>query len=160
MVSALLDERLPVSLQHLRQGLLSVSLPGRFQLVQGEVPLIVDVAHNPQAAAALADNLRQMPVSGKTLAVAALLTDKDLGGVVAELHTVIDQWYVAGLDVWRGGEAGPLAAEVEEQGGNVCGRFDSVSAALAQARRDARSGDRIVVFGSFHTVAEVLATDV
>ncbi|MGM0595067.1 MAG: bifunctional folylpolyglutamate synthase/dihydrofolate synthase, partial [Pseudomonadota bacterium] len=155
-VLALLETTLPVSPQHLRQGLLSVALPGRFQLFPGEVPLILDVAHNPQSATALAENLRQMPCDGRTLAVAALLEDKDLNGVVAALAPLVDRWYVAGLDVWRGGDGTALIDAVAQQGGTAAPPFDSLTTALAQARAEARPGDRIVAFGSFHTVADVL----
>lgn len=159
-VLGLLGDNLPVSPQYLRQGLISVSLPGRFQVLPGVVPLVLDVAHNPQSAAALADNLRQMSVAGKTRAVVAMLADKDMGRVVAELSAVVDRWYVAGLDVWRGCDAARLAEVVERQCKAPLLRFDQVSGALAAAHAEASDGDRIVVFGSFHTVAEALATDV
>ncbi|MFO7594465.1 MAG: bifunctional tetrahydrofolate synthase/dihydrofolate synthase [Pseudomonadota bacterium] len=159
-VLELLSERLPVSLQHLRQGLLAVKLPGRFQVLPGEVPLIVDVAHNPQAAASLAANLKQMPVAGKTRAVVAMLADKDQAAVVRELLPVVDHWYVAGLDVWRGSDAASMAAAVAAQSTTPPRVFEGLDEALQQARHEAEAGDRIVVFGSFYTVAAALAASV
>lgn len=159
-VLELLSGRLPVSLQHLRQGLLAVNLPGRFQILPGEVPLIVDVAHNPQAAASLATNLKQMPLAGKTRAVVAMLADKDLAAVVRELIPVVDNWYVAGLNVWRGCDAAALATVVEAQSNTAPRVFESVDDALQQARGEAQAGDRIVVFGSFYTVAAALVARV
>jgi dihydrofolate synthase/folylpolyglutamate synthase len=160
MVLQQLSAQLPVSTQHLRQGLLSVSLAGRFQVLSGEVPMIIDVAHNPQSAVALKENLDKMPVSGKTRAVVAMLADKDLPRVVSALGPVVDQWYVAGLEVYRGCDAPSLAKVVGETCSCVPQVFGSLEQALAQAHRDAVKGDRIVVFGSFYTVAGALAVHV
>lgn len=160
MVLELLQERVPVAPQHLRQGLLSVSLAGRFQVLPGDIPVILDVAHNPQSAASLAENLGRMPLTGRTLAVIAMLEDKDLASVVSKVAPLVDAWYVAGLDVYRGCDATTLAtvvADVAEARPQV---FSRVAEAYAHARADALSGDRIVIFGSFHTVAEVAAAHV
>jgi dihydrofolate synthase/folylpolyglutamate synthase len=160
MVLELLSEQLPVSHQHLRQGLLSVALPGRFQVLPGEIPMIVDVAHNPQSAAALAENLRQMPSAGRTRAVVAMLADKDQSGVIRALVDRVDDWYVAGLDVERGGDGRDLAAIIAAEAATAPACFASVAEACAQARAEAGAGDRIIVFGSFYTVAEVLSAAV
>jgi len=157
MLLELLTERLPVSAQHLRQGLLSTVLPGRFQVLPGDIPLVVDVAHNPQSAAMLAGNLRHMPVNGRTHAVVAMLADKDQAAVVGELVPIVDAWYVAGLDVYRGSESSPLCRTVEEQGGQSVQAFTNVATALGAAKAAAKAGDRIIVFGSFYTVAEALS---
>lgn len=156
MALSLLGERLPVAPQHLRQGLLSVSLPGRFQVFPGNVITILDVAHNPQSAAALAANLAAMPVPGKTHAVVAMLADKDLGSVIRQMAGTVDQWYPAGLDVARGADGATLAAVLQQQGGAVGEVYHDVAAALAAARREACTGDRIVVFGSFYTVSQAM----
>lgn len=157
MVLEHLSERLPVSVQHLRQGLLSLQLPGRFQLLPGTPPMIVDVAHNPQAAAALAANLMQMPCGGHTRAVVAMLGDKDRARVIRELRPVVDEWYVAGLDVARGDEAAVLAEIVAAETGREPATFATVVAACEAARTAAAEEDRILVFGSFYTVADTLA---
>jgi len=160
MVLDLLAERLQVSTQQMRQGLLAVHLAGRFQLFPGAVSEIVDVAHNPQSAEALAQNLRRLPGGGRTLAVCAMLADKDLAAVVKAMQPVVDLWYVAGLDVARGCDAASLAKVVVEVTGKPTASHAAVAEALAQARAEAHAGDRIVIFGSFYTVAERLATPV
>jgi dihydrofolate synthase/folylpolyglutamate synthase len=154
MTLQLLHDHLPLSPQQIREGLLTVRLPGRFELTPGKVVEITDVAHNPQSAEALAENLRQMPVEGKTLAVVAMLCDKDQAAVIAAMASVIDNWYVAGLDVPRGGDATALATMIEQATGSVPSIAATVQNALRQARAAARAGDRIVIFGSFYTVAE------
>lgn len=156
MALTLLEDRLPVSPAQLRQGLHRVSLPGRFQVLPGAVTTILDVAHNPQSAEALAANLEAQPVAGRTHAVVGVLADKDLGGVLGPLRDIIDLWYPASLDVPRGADFLTLQHALAEQGLEVERGFDSVSEALVAARACARPGDRIVVFGSFYTVAEAL----
>lgn len=160
MVLQLLHERLPVAPQHLKQGLLSQSLPGRFQIVPGEPLTILDVAHNPQSAEVLAANLRAMPSMGKTHAVVAMLADKDLPATLQYLKGIVDEWYPAGLDVPRGADSEAMRqalVEVEEQ---CLGDYATVAKALAAARQCALPGDRIVIFGSFYTVAEALGQTV
>lgn len=156
MALTLLEDRLPVSPAQLRQGLQRVSLPGRFQVLPGAVATILDVAHNPQSAEALAANLEAQPVAGRTHAVVGVLADKDLGGVLGPLRDIIDLWYPASLDVPRGADFLTLQHALAEQGLEAERGFDSVSEALVAARACARPGDRIVVFGSFYTVAEAL----
>ncbi len=156
MVLELLTERLPVSAQHLRQGLLAASLKGRFQIVPGEVELILDVAHNTQAAQELAANLAAKPCSGRTLSVVAMLADKAISEVIAALEGAVDEWYLASLDVPRGANANVLQAALKGQQGAPRSSFDSVTDALAAARQQAQSGDRIVIFGSFYTVTAAL----
>ena len=90
-----LKPRLPVTRDEIRRGLLEVSLPGRFQVLPGKPRVILDVAHNPHAATALAGNLAAMPPAGRTIAVFAMLRDKDIAGVVQALNTTVDVWLVA-----------------------------------------------------------------
>jgi dihydrofolate synthase/folylpolyglutamate synthase len=157
MVLALLAEKLQVAPQHLRQGLLAVSLPGRFQVWPGEITTILDVAHNPQSAAALAANLAAMPVAGATHAVVAMLADKDVVSVLQYMAGVVDHWYLAGLDVFRGADGATLATALSELGIAAGAPHASVTEALSAARQASRPGDRIVVFGSFYTVAQAMA---
>ena len=157
MVLTLLAGRLPVGEEAIRQGLARVSLPGRLQLLPGEVTRLLDVAHNPHAAAVLAETLRETPCAGRTLAVAGMLADKDHEGIFQALCSEVDAWYLADLPVARDAGAERLEralGRVREDA--VARRFPSVPAAYGQATGEARPGDRIVVFGSFHTVAEVL----
>lgn len=154
-----LQARLQLSPDAIARGLVSVRLPGRFQIIdppQGGPRWILDVAHNPAAAAVLARNLRALPAAGRTLAVFGMLSDKDPANVVSELAGEIDHWYLAGTDGPRGMDARQLAERV---GGQIddcqtCG--GTLAQTCALARSHAASADRIVVFGSFHSVAPVL----
>lgn len=156
MVLALLGERLPVTAAQIRRGLSSVSLAGRFQLLSGAPATIVDVAHNPQSAAALAANLKAKMVPGRTHAVVGVLADKDLAGVIGPLLPCVDRWYPAGLAIPRGSDSPTLHQAIAGLGGAVEHDYSTVGEALAAARSRAQPGDRIVVFGSFYTVAEAL----
>jgi dihydrofolate synthase/folylpolyglutamate synthase len=153
-----LQERLPVSLPAVGEGLRHVRLAGRFQRVRERPALILDVAHNPQAAARLADNLDAPGAFRRTLAVVGMLADKDIAGTLRALAGRIDVWLLAGLDVPRGAAAERLAvvADAGGLGGGRAERFASPAAALRRAMSLAKEDDRIVAFGSFHTVAAVL----
>lgn len=153
-----LRERLPVSQAHLRGGLLSARLPGRFQVLPGKPLVILDVAHNPQAARILADNLCAQSVAGKTYAVFGMLQDKDIAGVIAALKDQIDGWVVGSLSGARGASAALLAGLLEENGQQVLHLAPDIAQAYSFACREAGEDDRICVFGSFHTVAEALIT--
>ncbi|MDR3299651.1 MAG: bifunctional tetrahydrofolate synthase/dihydrofolate synthase [Candidatus Accumulibacter sp.] len=155
-----LQNRLPVPPAAIGDGLRQVRLAGRFHRARERPALILDVAHNPQAVAALADNLDAMNAGGvfrRTLAVAGMLADKDIAGALRVLAGKIDVWLLAGLDAPRGAKAETLAAAVKANalGGQVrC--FPSPAEAFRQTVGLAEENDRIVVFGSFHTVAAVL----
>ena len=156
-----LRDRLPVSANDIRTGLLDAQNPGRFQALPGYPLVILDVAHNPAAARALAQNLRRLPKEssgGRTLAVFAMLKDKDIDGVIAAVKDRIDEWLVASTPGERGADAQRLAAELAKA--RVIERVSSyatVQDAYAQACDRAGQTDKIVVFGSFNTVAAVMA---
>jgi dihydrofolate synthase/folylpolyglutamate synthase len=152
-----LRHRIPVSMQHVRQGLMLVELPGRFQVLPGRPAVVLDVAHNPQAAGVLADNLGNMGFYPETWAVFGMLADKDVAAVVKLMAGRIDHWLLADLPGPRGLSAAALADTVralKEDADVRC--FDSPSAAYAAAQKLLAEDDRIVVFGSFLTVADVL----
>lgn len=151
-----LQHRLPVPLQAVRDGLQRVTLAGRYQVLPGRPCVILDVAHNPHAARALADNLRQTRCAGRTLAVFAMLADKDIPGVVAELAGLVDAWFVADIHHVRGATAAVLASALAAWPGASVACCTDVAAAFKQACLQAGENDRIVVFGSFYTVADVL----
>lgn len=156
--------RLPVPAQAIRLGLLQASLPGRFQILPGQPTVILDVAHNPHAAAVLAQNLDNMGFHPYTYAVFGMLNDKDLPGVIAKMGSRVDHWFCAGLPGPRGSDGAALAARVQAAlppspaGAEAPGvtAYDGPAAAYAAAREKAGEGDRILVFGSFLTVADVL----
>ena len=152
-----LKDRLPVSMEAVRRGLNEVQLAGRFQMVPGKPALILDVAHNPHAARSLAQNLASLPPCPHAYAVFAMLKDKDIAGVVEALDPHIDTWLVAGIDAPRGAAAGEMDHIVQQC--RVRGEiqaFQSIAEALRYACNAAGENDRIVAFGSFYTVAEVM----
>jgi dihydrofolate synthase/folylpolyglutamate synthase len=149
---------LPVDAGAIRRGLVEVELAGRLQVLPGRPVVVLDVAHNPHAAAQVHASLARMGRFGKTVAVFAMLCDKDISGVAGELAPLIDCWMLAPL-------AGPRGAGVEDLEAalgvaRVAGareRHASVARAFARAQEVAGVDDRILVVGSFHTVGEVLA---
>ena len=153
-----LGGRFPVTQADVRDGLLSAVIPGRFQVLPGRPIRVLDVAHNPQAARALAATLRQQPVVGRTFAVFGMLKDKDIESVVGAMAGVVDCWYPATLHVPRGATAAQLMEALSTAGATAPSRgYDDVLQAYGAASRDATESDRIVVFGSFHTVGDILA---
>jgi dihydrofolate synthase/folylpolyglutamate synthase len=156
---------LPVGAQEVRTGLVTVELPGRFQVLPGRPTVILDVAHNPHAAAALNQNLGNMGFHPYTYAVFGSMHDKDIDGVIAAMSEHVDHWCLADLPSPRAASASELAAKVQiaqPQGvANSDERtikiFDDPAAAYANAMGRAGENDRIVVFGSFLTVAGVMA---
>lgn len=152
-----LAERLPVHMQAVRTGLVTAAPTARFQVMPGRPAVVFDVAHNPHAAAALARNLRAHVKFRRTHAVFAMLGDKDVTGVVAAVGREIDEWHVAGLAGARGTRPEAVAAVVSAaDSGKPVHVFATTAEAYASARRLTGDDDRIVVFGSFHTVAEGL----
>jgi dihydrofolate synthase/folylpolyglutamate synthase len=155
----LLRPRLPVSMGAVRDGLVTVELSGRFQVLPGRPAIVLDVAHNPHAAHALGETLGAMGGFPATHAVFGMLADKDIAGVAAAVRARIDRWFVAPLPPPRGAGAATVrdalvAAGVAADAIRCC---DDIAAALASARGEAHEADRIVVFGSFLTVAAALA---
>lgn len=160
MVTELLTRRLPLSQAHVREGLANAKVLGRFQVLTGEVPLILDVAHNPQAAEALAANLAGWLMPGRVFAVAAIMADKEIDAIFTAMADVVDHWCLTSVDQPRAAKAEALAtilkavtAQVEYE---LC---TSVTEALEALEKRVQPNDRVVVFGSFYTVAEVLASD-
>jgi len=152
-----LHERLPVAMQDIRRGLLEVELPGRFQVLPGRPTIVLDVAHNPQAARVLADSLGDMAFHPTTWAVFGMLRDKDVAGVVQAMKQRIDRWLPATLDTPRAATADQLLAALGAAGVQAPPAvFASPAAALAEALGQAGEDDRIVAFGSFLTVADVM----
>lgn len=151
------SDRLPVTQDSIRRGLESVSLPGRFHYVDGPVPLLLDVAHNPQSVKMLVDYLVQRFPGKRIHAVFAMMRDKDIAGVVKHLQNVIDSWYLAPLKMPRAAPEALLLELMQPHCAKVYGSFADAPAAFAAARRNAQNGDLVVVFGSFFLVAEILA---
>lgn len=162
-------DRLPISAQAVRTGLALVELPGRFQVVPGQPALVLDVAHNPHAVAALAQNLDQMGFFPRTRAVFGAMADKDLAAIFQKMAPLVDSWHFCDLPIQRAATAADLAAKFAElrASGAIKPPADVVFAqhadpltALAAAAAEADPADRILVFGSFYTVGGVLKTGV
>jgi dihydrofolate synthase / folylpolyglutamate synthase len=152
-----LRERLPVAVQAIRQGLATVELPGRFQIVPGQPTLVLDVAHNPHSVAALAANLDAMGFFPRTHAVFGAMQDKDLQGVVQHLAPIVEDWYCIDLPLPRAASADTLSKIVlHVQPKAKVSTHASPSQGLAAALERADPADRILVFGSFLTVGGVL----
>ena len=143
---------LPLAMQEVRRGLAEVALPARFQVLPGRPQVILDVAHNAEAARVLADNLLGS-YAPETIAVCGMLRDKDIGAVLRTLAPRITRWHFATLGGPRGAAAADLRAKLPAA---VAENFASPSAAFAAALERAGEGDKIVVFGSFVTVSEVM----
>jgi len=155
-----LRSRLPITAQAIRTGLALVELPGRFQIVPGQPALVLDVAHNPQAVAALALNLDAMGFYPRTHAVFGVMADKDIPGLVQKMLPLVDAWHCCTLPTARAASADALATCVRAapgaRGGVSVHTHGSPAEALRAAAAAADPADRIVVFGSFYTVGGVL----
>ncbi len=136
------------------RALRDTRLPGRFQIIPGEVEWVLDVAHNVPAAQVLARNLATLPAR-RTIAVFGILGDKDIGGILATLATRIDAWIPVSLSGPRSVSAQSLAARLP-QAASIVELATDVAAGCRAARDAAAPGDRIVVFGSFLTVGPAL----
>jgi len=158
MVLDAMRGRFPVERSAIETGLLEVRLPGRFQVLPGDPLTILDVAHNPQGARELAHTLQQQACGGRTLVILGMLQDKDVAGFTENLAAVADMLYLAGLDTARGLSAGELRKQVSPVIDPArLAVFTNVGTAIRHARQSSGAGDRIVVCGSFYTVAEAMA---
>jgi dihydrofolate synthase/folylpolyglutamate synthase len=155
----LVRDRLPVAASAIRDALVSIELPGRFQVLPGRPTIVLDVAHNPQAAQALSATLADMGFHPRTHAVVGMLADKDIRGVVSSVAPRVDRWHVAPLPGPRGARATDVRDALVAAGvaAQAIDAHDDVGAAFAAARSEADDADRIIVFGSFLTVAAALS---
>jgi dihydrofolate synthase/folylpolyglutamate synthase len=173
MIIELFEQRLPVTQQSIRDGLVSSTLPGRFEIREGPVTIVLDVAHNPAAAAALAESIRAYAGNRRILCVFSILADKDLKEVVKPLIKSVAHWSVAPLNTNRTMQAEVIERELQlqlgvqdESGQNEISQaasvqsHSSVADALSFVQKFAHPGDIILVYGSFHIVAEAGAEHV
>ena len=157
-IVASLFSKLPVSEEQIAKGLRSVRVTARFEKVQTDPDVILDVGHNPHAANVLAQNVRALKTQGKVIAVFGMLADKDMLDVVKIMSPVINEWFITGLPGPRGASAEELRrvmleAGVTEANIHVC---DGVADAFERAKREAAITDKILIFGSFVTVTAAL----
>ena len=154
-----LRERLPVTAQAVRNGLSTVELPGRFQIIPGQPTLVLDVAHNPHSVAALAENLDAMGFYPCTHAVFGVMADKDLAPMLARMSPLVDKWYFTDLPTARAAAGADLQAQwqaLQTRADVSASAYAAPTAALQAAVEAADPADRIVVFGSFYTVGGIL----
>lgn len=155
MLLEMLESRLPVTEKAVRAGLKWVQLAGRVQRLGGRVEQVLDVSHNAQAALALKDALRVLPLAGRTHGVLGMMQDKDTESFVRVLDSHVSSWYPVGLTVERASPVEQLAARVVPIAGearvNAC---QTIEEAVQLLHEIAVPGDRVLVCGSFHTVAE------
>ncbi len=156
MAVHLLQQQLRVSEMAIKQGLASVALTGRIQVIPGAINEIHDVAHNPAAVALLAKRLKEMKTSGKMHAVFSMLADKDIIASITVMKEMIHHWCVAPLNVKRGLSQEKLQQAFQDTAIHAVTFFSAINEAYAFTKQNAAQGDCIVVFGSFHTVAAVL----
>lgn len=154
VVCALDALKLPIAMQEVRRGLAEVVLPGRFHVLPGRPQIVLDVAHNVEAAVNLAENLAASGFAPETIAVCGMLRDKDVAGVLRAMAPRITRWHFASLPGPRGASADELASHLT---GTPFEKHDSVASALVAAAERAGEGDKIIVFGSFLTVGEAMA---
>ena len=153
-----LQARLPVGLGDIKRGLVDVEWPARFQVLPGRPSVVLDVGHNPHAAQVLRASLDQMGFFPATHAVIGMMADKDVAGVVGLLADRIDVWHVAAPQLARSSEPETLARIIGTiQENSSVTIYPSVESAWLGACKHAAESDRILVFGSFYTVAEVMA---
>lgn len=136
----------------LQDVILHANLPGRFQIIGNNPATILDVAHNPHAAAYLAERLRKFPIKGNYRFVIGMLINKDIKGTLEHLKTLSDKWYCCGV------QAGPRSTKPEDVAQYLpqAQKFADILAGWEAAKRDVEEGDVIVVCGSFFSVAPVL----
>jgi dihydrofolate synthase / folylpolyglutamate synthase len=152
-----LHDKLPVSQNHVKRSLLEVEWPGRMQVIPGRPSVVLDVAHNPHAARALEDALGTMGFYENTYAVFGMLKDKDIDAVINIIKGRIDHWFIAGLGGPRGASVAEIADKLDQAG--LQGHYSqhvNIAAAYTAARARAGENDRILGFGSFYTVADLL----
>ncbi|HLB42281.1 MAG TPA: bifunctional tetrahydrofolate synthase/dihydrofolate synthase [Gammaproteobacteria bacterium] len=155
MAVKLLQSSLPVNRQAIDKGLLQAKLPGRIQILPGEITKIFDVSHNPAAISFLSKQLKGMSCLGNTYAVFSMLLDKDIVESIKSICSCIDHWFCAPLAVKRGAAKHTLIKAFDQAVVDTVSFYDAIEDAFQIANMTAKPQDRIVVFGSFHTVAAV-----
>jgi dihydrofolate synthase / folylpolyglutamate synthase len=157
MVLEQIKHEYPVSEENIKQGLNSFRLNGRMQIIPGEVAKILDVAHNSQSVKALVETLKEIPCVGQTHLLVGMLKDKDHHEVLRVLSEVADTWSIVTLSQDRGSDAKALLTDLDILGiKDDVFEFKDVEEALKQLHQTSKSGDRIVITGSFLTVGAAL----
>jgi dihydrofolate synthase/folylpolyglutamate synthase len=158
MVLTEMEDYLPVNEQSIHQGLLNIQLKGRFQLINGDIPVLLDVAHNPQAVRALRSYLDDSFSGKKIHAVFSMMRDKDIKSVINIIKPIISQWFVTPLNSPRAARMSFMQDCFRQCDlGNVAFTYKDFSEAYSAAEKNAKKGDLILIFGSFFLVSEYLS---
>lgn len=152
-VIELLQSKLPVPKTAIDQALRTVKLPGRIQVIPGEITTILDVSHNPAAAEWLANYLRDHLSTGKTQAVFSMLADKDIVSTLLIMKPYIDEWFVAPLKAERAASSEQLKEAFQKASIQDVSFYPSITDAHSSTEQISSPGDRVVIFGSFYTVS-------
>ena len=160
---------LPVSLNAINTGLKDAQVIGRLQVIQTQPEWLIDVAHNPHAAKQLAKYIQENPVNGRTYALFSMLRDKDINEVLNIMDSVIDEWHIVATKGSRGLSLDELKQHFSQQ--NIKKNternlqlntltqvisYDSFSDACDALKNMAKDEDRVVAFGSFLVISEIL----
>ena len=156
MAITLLQDCLNITPENIETGLTKINIKGRIQIINEPIIKIFDVSHNPAAVSLLAKRLKEIPCPGKTRAVFSMLMDKDIVESIRCIKENVDHWYVAPLSVKRGASKETLQEAFHKTHVQTVNYFATIYEAYSLATQEAKPNDRIVVFGSFHTVADVL----
>ncbi len=159
MATANMQAHLPVSNKAIAYGLQNASLTGRFQLIDDDIPVLLDVAHNPQAVKMLSDYLQTHFADKKIHAVFAIMKDKDIGSIIDIMKTVVSDWFISPLNTMPRAATESMLHTLFEQknlGNHASFGFQDLAAAMAAAKKNAKKDELILIFGSFFLVSEYL----
>lgn len=158
LATQLLSETLPVREDAIRQGLQNVKLPGRFQLIEDNIPVLLDVGHNPQAVRTLVEYLNEYFPNNRVHAIFSMMKDKDIAGVIDIMKPVINQWFFAPLSNPRAvSELSMREIFSQKSLTNVSFGYSGFAEAFSAAKNQSQQGDLLLVFGSFFLVSDCLA---
>ena len=157
-----IKDQLPVTEEALREGLAGAQIFGRCQLLQSSPHIILDVGHNVDAIGRLADFVKSLKINGKVYAVFGMLKDKEISQCYQILKPFIDEWLLASIDIQRGMSADQLKLQILQSGDEEAGKanikcFDRVTDAYINAKKRLEFDDCLLVFGSFHTVGDIIS---
>lgn len=152
----LLSSQLPVQRKTIDDVMKNISLPGRIQIIPDNITTICDVSHNPASVSIFSKYLKKHPISGKSYAVFSMLGDKDISATLSLIKNDIDIWHVASLQCDRAASQVLLTQHFFQNHIQNVLWFDSIKKAYDFTKTQAKLQDRIIIFGSFHTVAEAI----
>jgi len=147
---------LPVSNQDIRRGLIEIELEGRLTILAGQPAIVLDVAHNAHATHTLADNLDRMGFYPKNIAIFGAMNDKDLAGMIEPLKNIIDEWHICILPTLRSADLEQLEQAIKFICDKPIIKYNSVKDAYIAIEKTIKQEERLIIFGSFYTVAQAM----